>query len=759
MKTLKGLIFLVLFGFGFIAEASHAAGGEIYYEHKPTATQPRRYEVTVIFYRDMTGINAPAQAPVCVKSPCFSSFTVNLPKIPYTGPGQDNGGQVVPDLTDCISSSQPGFRNVSKHTYRAYINLPQDCADVRFIFTECCRNPTDNIANPGTFFIEAFLNSTLGSNSSPQFVTPAAKAFCVGYPFTWVQGAAEIDGDSLRYTFADPQNATGFNCPTGVSAGWDPGYSTQQPFTVAPGTTINFNQNNGIIQFTAGAQEVVGTRVDVEEYRYNPTIQAWELVGTTVRDMIIVIVPNCIAGVQDGPKINTSLPGFSSAPVASDTLKGPTYGIVNVSNDSVPDPNNPGGYIYDIPVVEYACATSEVTLKFDVPINCLSIDVTDFRIIGPDQVPRPVINVIPNCDVQLQATEVVIQLYKPLTVNGLYALQIKKGNDGNTLTNRCGFELKEFYTMLLNVQNCFYPYYELRNVSVENNTAPRVYWAVDSSTFPLEFFTKLEIWRSGDGGASYQLIDNVTDVNQVQDTGSWYDFTRSTIDVNAQEWHYQARLFVNDEPYFFTNSIHSILLDTTGTTPSTFSFSWSAYNGWANPEYKIYRGDLNTNPIVWEEIIQAGLPTTDTFANVVLPEDTGCFVFRVDAINPLVGTYTSVSNWVSYCKTIPPPPPVTDVVVPNVFTPNGDLQNDFFIIQGIESYSNSNLVVYNRWGTVVYEASPYRNDDPWNGTNRNTGSELPDGVYFWVLKANNPATGNSLDLSGNVHIFHTGGSN
>jgi gliding motility-associated-like protein len=94
-----------------------------------------------------------------------------------------------------------------------------------------------------------------------------------------------------------------------------------------------------------------------------------------------------------------------------------------------------------------------------------------------------------------------------------------------------------------------------------------------------------------------------------------------------------------------------------------------------------------------------------------------------------------------------------------VFTPNGDMVNDFFIIQGIESYSSSDVVIYNRWGTVVFEASPYSNLQPWDGTNRNSGSKLPDGVYYYVVKANNPATGNQLNLTGNVTVLHNGGSN
>ncbi|MFK7756900.1 MAG: gliding motility-associated C-terminal domain-containing protein [Flavobacteriales bacterium] len=70
-----------------------------------------------------------------------------------------------------------------------------------------------------------------------------------------------------------------------------------------------------------------------------------------------------------------------------------------------------------------------------------------------------------------------------------------------------------------------------------------------------------------------------------------------------------------------------------------------------------------------------------------------------------------------------------DVFVPNVFSPDGDsdgLNNSFYMI-GIEYETNANLIVYNRWGTVVYEDSNYK------GNWRPSADEASDGVYFYVL--------------------------
>ncbi|MFT6244866.1 MAG: gliding motility-associated-like protein, partial [Crocinitomicaceae bacterium] len=49
-----------------------------------------------------------------------------------------------------------------------------------------------------------------------------------------------------------------------------------------------------------------------------------------------------------------------------------------------------------------------------------------------------------------------------------------------------------------------------------------------------------------------------------------------------------------------------------------------------------------------------------------------------------------------------------------------------------------NLVVWNRWGDVVYQADNYAND--WNGTCQaprciGQGEDLPEGTYFYQVDA------------------------
>jgi gliding motility-associated-like protein len=71
------------------------------------------------------------------------------------------------------------------------------------------------------------------------------------------------------------------------------------------------------------------------------------------------------------------------------------------------------------------------------------------------------------------------------------------------------------------------------------------------------------------------------------------------------------------------------------------------------------------------------------------------------------------------------------VVVPSGFTPNNDGDNDVFEVLGIDRFPNNSILVFNRWGNVVFEKEGYLNT--WGGTWDRNDEPLPDGTYFYVL--------------------------
>ncbi|MBR5215463.1 MAG: gliding motility-associated C-terminal domain-containing protein [Bacteroidales bacterium] len=157
------------------------------------------------------------------------------------------------------------------------------------------------------------------------------------------------------------------------------------------------------------------------------------------------------------------------------------------------------------------------------------------------------------------------------------------------------------------------------------------------------------------------------------------------------------------------------------------SWSWAFYD---NPDDL---GEITSTSILRE-------PT-----NVYYQESKASQPFRVE-LNVKSVDYGCDTTFSSNIIVLP-----VKLKIPNVFTPNGDGINDFFIIdndptggteedkdettRGFEHesynplrdyYLRTELTIFNRWGRVVYKSSDYRND--WDGGN------LPDGTYFYVLE-------------------------
>jgi gliding motility-associated-like protein len=66
-----------------------------------------------------------------------------------------------------------------------------------------------------------------------------------------------------------------------------------------------------------------------------------------------------------------------------------------------------------------------------------------------------------------------------------------------------------------------------------------------------------------------------------------------------------------------------------------------------------------------------------------------------------------------------------DVEVVNVFSPNGDEQNDELVFQYLTSFPGNQLTVFDRWGNLVYQKSNYGNN--WRAEG------VAEGTYYYVL--------------------------
>ncbi|MCZ2357158.1 MAG: gliding motility-associated C-terminal domain-containing protein [Bacteroidia bacterium] len=69
-----------------------------------------------------------------------------------------------------------------------------------------------------------------------------------------------------------------------------------------------------------------------------------------------------------------------------------------------------------------------------------------------------------------------------------------------------------------------------------------------------------------------------------------------------------------------------------------------------------------------------------------------------------------------------------DIIFPNVFTPNGDGRNDYFIPIKARSVKSIRLQIFDRWG--VWLSSSNNINNLWDGTYH--GKDVPEGVYYWI---------------------------
>jgi gliding motility-associated-like protein len=73
---------------------------------------------------------------------------------------------------------------------------------------------------------------------------------------------------------------------------------------------------------------------------------------------------------------------------------------------------------------------------------------------------------------------------------------------------------------------------------------------------------------------------------------------------------------------------------------------------------------------------------------------------------------------------------VFEYFTPNAFTPNGDGLNDFFKVYALYKNVSFNMVIYDRWGQLVFESDNI--DHGWDGTYG--GQNCPPESYAWVVR-------------------------
>ncbi len=163
-------------------------------------------------------------------------------------------------------------------------------------------------------------------------------------------------------------------------------------------------------------------------------------------------------------------------------------------------------------------------------------------------------------------------------------------------------------------------------------------------------------------------------------------------------------------------------------------------NNPASNSYSWYGNANATGPVLsTNDSLQVDFPIPGTYYTVVMP-------------NPLGGAACNIIASTKLEYALPPPPP-NFITNTNVFTPNGDGKNDYFLMnQSSYKYIKEfHLEVFNRWGKKVYETSDFSSQ--WDG--KINGNKAEEGVYFWMASYSQSCLENAPTLTANgfVHLI------
>lgn len=199
-------------------------------------------------------------------------------------------------------------------------------------------------------------------------------------------------------------------------------------------------------------------------------------------------------------------------------------------------------------------------------------------------------------------------------------------------------------------------------------------------------------------------------------------------------------------PLVFPQSTTNYILTITDSAGCVTTDSMTVYvNPLPNPSledsYVLQLGkSLTLNLPVYDSIFWAPYNFIDSihsFSPIFSPEKTTMYRFYVTDSNGCV-YYDSLLIEVKQC---------TNLEIPNIFTPNNDGVNDYFHIENILVDKLSRLVIYDRWGEVVF----YTEDltAKWDGTYKHHPADTD--VYTYLLEG--VCEGANFVESGNITLL------
>ena len=247
---------------------------------------------------------------------------------------------------------------------------------------------------------------------------------------------------------------------------------------------------------------------------------------------------------------------------------------------------------------------------------------------------------------------------------------------------------------------------------------------------------------TADGGSDQVIgcIPNSVSLNGVPQTSVTYLWTTTDGNIVSGATTFNP---IVDQPgtYTFTVTANGcsstdIVVVTNSTTPNA-SFSVNPSTGYV---IQVVNTDNNSTGSGLTYLWTSGDGETSALAEPIFTYDSaGIYTVTLIVLDQFGCTDTTTSTVTIYDEFI--------IIIPNVFSPNGDNTNETFFITS-QGVTEMTVDIYNRWGNYINGWASLTGS--WDG--KKEGKEVPESVYYYIITLTK-ADGEQETYKGNITLL------
>lgn len=718
--------------------SKHIIGGDMYYKciSVDTVAKKVNFRVTLKMYRDCSNpygaaYDESAAIGIYEKLPngtfiIIKEINARLTKpIKSIDPEANNPCLIIPP-TVCV---QEGIYEFETGT------LPMISNSYYIAYQRCCRNETiTNIVQPGdagaAFTIEITPEAQRQCNNSPQFRNFPPVVICVNYPINFDHSVTDLEGDSVSYEFCAPLSSGGkddtdngrFTCN---------GVTPRPAYCLPPFKFVNFISPLYSTSYPMGGNPLVTINPVTGAISGKPLVQGQYVVGVCIREYRNgILLTETRRDFQFNvafcePKVFAKLQADSVVIGSGFVINSCGNLMVDFDNLST-DENYISSYNWKFNIQGVDQIVNTKNARFTFPI----LGTYRGKMIlnegtGCSDSANITVNIFPGLNADYSFTyDTCIAgpiVFKDKSVSGSGTLthwNWNFSNAGNSIVQDPSFVFntpgrKQVKLQITDINKCkddttisilYYPVPPLLIVDpsiVEGCTPLKV--CFNNLSIPIDTTYKIN-WDFGDG----------TKGNQI-----------SPCHTYANEGLYSLKLELTSPIGCYTSRDYPAWISTRQSPEANFSFTPDQLNTFQRTaRFSDLSNYAQTREWSFNDKDKSSILELDhTF------RDTGLQKVSLIAINNNGCRDTLI-------KFIDLEPRVT-LFMPNAFTPNGDSDNNEFggvgIFEGMKDYE---MTIWDRWGMKLFSTN-----DPltgWNGRLDNNGSDLPNGVYVYLVRYKTP---------------------